>query len=118
MEVIGEATDKATTLNMVKQIKPDVVIIDLDMPNLKGINIINKIASRYPHTKVIALIIHPDKQIISKIFKAGASGYLLKNCKYEDVEHAVRSVVRSKMSLSPKKIDNYMNILYGTRSNA
>jgi DNA-binding NarL/FixJ family response regulator len=123
MKVIGEAINGKTAEDMIKQLSPDVVIIDVNQPDMKGIDqngidTIRQIASMYRHTKVIAFLINPDKQIISMIFKAGASGYLLKNCKCEDVEHAIRSVVRSKISLSPKKIDNYMNILYGTRSNA
>jgi DNA-binding NarL/FixJ family response regulator len=117
MEVIGEAGDRKTTLTMVSQLTPDVVIINVNMPDQNGIDTIRHIIKN-PHIKVIVFLVHPDKQIIKDIFKAGASGYLLKNCRSEDVEHAIRSVIESKISLSPKKIDNYMNILYGTSNNA
>lgn len=117
MEVIGEAGDGKTTMTMVSQLTPDVVIMNVNMPDQNGIDTIRHIIKN-PHIKVIVFLVHPDKQIISKIFKAGASGYLLKNCKCEDIEHAVHSVVSSNISLSPKKIDTYINILSGAGSDA
>lgn len=117
MAVIGEARDGKTTMTMVKQLTPDVVIMNVNMPDQNGIDIIRYII-RNPHIKVITFLTHPDKQIIKKIFKAGASGYLLKNCRYDDVEHVIRNVIKNKFSLSAEKIDNYINLLYGANGNA
>jgi two-component system response regulator NreC len=116
MELIGEAGDGKTLVKMVSQLTPDVVIMSVHLPDQNNIDTIRHITGN-SHIKVIAFLEHPDKQIIKKIFKAGASGYLLKNCRCDDVLHAVRSVITNKFSLSPEKIDNYINILYGANGN-
>lgn len=117
MEVIGDAKDVITTVNMVRQLTPDVVIFNINMPDQNSTDTIRQI-TRNSRVKVIAFLEHSDKQIIKKIFKAGASGYLIKDCHGEDVLHAIRSVISNKLSLSAEKIDNYINILYGAGSNA
>jgi DNA-binding NarL/FixJ family response regulator len=117
MEVIGEAKDGKTAIYMVRQLSPDVAIIDVDLPDMNCIDTMSKITSKFPDVKVIALLVHLDRQVVSKIFKAGASGYLLKDCLCDDVEHAVRTVMKNNISLSAEKIDTYMNILFGANDN-
>jgi DNA-binding NarL/FixJ family response regulator len=118
IEVIGEAKDGKTAVYMVRQLSPDIVIVDVDLPDMNVIDAIRKITARFPDVKVIALLVLPDRQLVSKIFKAGATGYLLKNCQCDDIEHAVRTVMKNNISLSAEKIDTYMNILFGESSNA
>ena len=96
MEVIGEAADGKEALRLVEKLSPDVVIMDISMPSLNGIDATRKIIADHPKIKVIALSMHHDKQFVSEIFKAGASGYLLKDCAFDELEHAVRIVMDGK----------------------
>lgn len=102
MEVIGEAADGITALRLVEELLPDVVIMDISMPDLNGIDATRKIVADHPKIKVIALSMHHDKQFVSEIFKAGASGYLLKDCAFDELEHAVRIVMDGKTYINPQ----------------
>ena len=96
MEVVGEAADGKNALNLVKELSPDMVIMDISMPDLNGIEATRKILADYPHIKVMALSMHYDKHFVSEIFKAGASGYLLKDCAFEEMAHAIRMIIDNK----------------------
>ena len=102
MEVIGEAADGKKALQLVEELSPDVVIMDISMPDLNGIDATRRIISDHPKIKVIALSMHHDKQFVSEIFKAGASGYLLKDCAFDELEHAVRIVMDGKTYINPQ----------------
>jgi len=96
MEVVGEAADGRTAIRLVQELSPDVVIMDISMPDLNGIDATRKIIADYPKVKIIALSMHYDKQFISEIFKAGASGYLIKDSAFDELEHAIRIVMDGK----------------------
>ena len=102
MEVIGEAADGKTALRLVDELSPEVVIMDISMPDLNGIDATRRIIADHPKIKVIALSMHHDKQFVSEIFKAGASGYLLKDCAFDELEHAVRIVMDGKTYINPQ----------------
>ncbi len=102
MEVIGEAADGRTVLTLVKDLSPDIVIMDISMPDLNGIDATRRITAEHPKVKVIALSMHYDKQFVSEIFKAGASGYLLKDCAFDELEHAIRVVIENKTYINPR----------------
>jgi DNA-binding NarL/FixJ family response regulator len=102
MEVIGEAADGRTALMLVQELSPDIVIMDISMPDLNGIDATRKITADYPDVKVIALSMHYDKQFISEIFKAGAAGYLIKDSAFDELEHAVRVVMDNKTYINPQ----------------
>jgi DNA-binding NarL/FixJ family response regulator len=102
MEVIGEAADGRTAIRLAQELKPDVVIMDISMPDLNGIDATRRITAENPNIKVIALSMHYDKQFVSEIFKAGASGYLLKDSAFEELEHAIRIVVDGKTYINPQ----------------
>lgn len=102
MEVIGEAADGITALRLVEELLPDIVIMDISMPDLSGIDATRKIIADHPDIKVIALSMHHDKQFVSEIFKAGASGYLLKDCAFDELEHAIRIVMDGKTYINPQ----------------
>jgi len=72
------------------------------MPSLNGIDATRRIIAEHPKIKVIALSMHHDKQFVSEIFKAGASGYLLKDCAFDELEHAVRIVMDGKTYINPQ----------------
>jgi len=96
MEVVGEAADGKNALNLVKELSPDMVIMDISMPDLNGIEATRRILADYPHIKVMALSMHYDKHFVSEIFKAGASGYLLKDCAFDEMAHAIRMIIDNK----------------------
>ena len=102
MEVICEAANGKEALRLVEELSPDVVIMDISMPDLNGIDATRRIIADNPHIKVIALSMHHDKQFVSEIFKAGASGYLLKDCAFDELEHAVNIVMDGKTYINPQ----------------
>jgi len=105
MEVIGEAENGLTAIQLVSELQPDVVIMDIRMPELNGIEATREIKARVPAVKVIALSMHSDKRFVSGMFGAGASGYLPKACAFEEVVAAVRAVVQNRYYTSPKISD-------------
>ena len=102
MEVVGEAADGRAALSLVQELSPDIVIMDISMPDLNGIDATRKITADHPNVKVIALSMHYDKQFISEIFRAGASGYLIKDSAFDELEHAVRIVMENKTYINPQ----------------
>lgn len=102
MEVIGEAADGRTALMMVQKLSPDVVIMDITMPDCNGIDATRKILADHPNIKVIALSMHRDKQFVSEIFRAGACGYLIKDSAFDELEHAIRVVMEGKTYINPQ----------------
>jgi DNA-binding NarL/FixJ family response regulator len=102
IEVVGEAEDGRKAMQLVQELEPDIVIMDITMPNLNGIDATNKITSEFPKVKVIALSIHSHRQFISRMLKAGASGYVLKECLFDEIVKAINTVVRGGTYLSQK----------------
>jgi DNA-binding NarL/FixJ family response regulator len=102
LEVVGEAEDGREALALVRDILPDVLITDIAMPNLNGVDATRKIVSEYPNVKVIALSVHSNRAFVADMLKAGASGYVLKECSFDELIEAVRTVVAGGMYLSPK----------------
>jgi two-component system response regulator NreC len=101
MEVIAEADNGRKVLKKAQELLPDVIIMDLSMPELNGIEATRQILSGVPETKVIALSMHSDSLFVLNMIKAGASGYLLKDCALEELIKAIRTVVSRKTYLSP-----------------
>jgi two-component system response regulator NreC len=101
MEVVGEADNGRTTLRLAQEKKPHVVIMDITMPDLNGIEATRQILAESPEVKVIALSMHSDSLFVLNMLKAGASGYLLKDCALEELVKAIRTVVAQKTYLSP-----------------
>ncbi len=101
MEVVGEADNGRAVIRLVQDHAPQVVIMDISMPDLNGIEATRLILSETPGIKVIALSMHSDSLFVLNMFKAGASGYLLKDCALEELVKAVRTVMARKIYLSP-----------------
>jgi two-component system response regulator DegU len=93
MKVVAEAETGSSAIALTGKHRPDVVVMDINMPDLNGIDATGQIVADFPGTKVIALSMHSDKQFVNAMLKAGASGYLLKDRSFEQVVRAIRSVV-------------------------
>ncbi len=100
VEVVGEAKDGREATEKAKKIKPDVVLIDIGMPEMNGIEATRIIKKDNPKIKVIAVSMHSDRQFVKGALEAGADGYLLKNCTYRQLIDAIQSVISGKKYLS------------------
>jgi DNA-binding NarL/FixJ family response regulator len=102
MEVVADVENGREAARLAKQLQPDVVVMDISMPDLNGIEAARRVASDAPEAKVIALSMHSDRQFVSEMLKAGAAGYVLKDCATDELLQAVRTVVGGHTYLSPR----------------
>ena len=102
MEVVGEAEDGRKAFDLVRELLPDIVITDITMPNLNGVDATRQIVRQFPKVKVIALSIHSNRAFVADMLKAGASGYVLKECTFDELVEAIQMVVDGGVYLSPK----------------
>ena len=105
IEIIAEASDGRTSVELAIKLKPDVIIMDVAMPDMNGIEATRQIIEKSPKIKVIALSMHSDKQFILEMLNAGASGYLLKDCAFHELINAIHSVASNRSYLSPEIAD-------------
>lgn len=101
-EVVGEAGTGETAVQLATRLLPDTILMDISMPGLNGIEATRQITSENPAVKVIALSMHSDRHHVLEMFKAGASGYVLKDDAFEEVMHAIQTVVANKTYLSAR----------------
>lgn len=101
MEVVAEAGDGRTALLLVKKHAPQIAIMDITMPDLNGIEATRKMCDESPGTRVIALSMHADKRFVAEMLAAGARGYLLKDCAFEELERAIGTVLADNIYVSP-----------------
>jgi len=101
-EVVGEAENGRKAVQMVQEKTPDVVVMDVSMPDLNGMEATTQIIESLPETKVIALSMHSDKRFVMGMLRAGASGYLLKDCASQELANAIFQVAGGKKYLSPE----------------
>lgn len=102
MEVTGEAKDGDEAVELAGKLSPDIVILDIGMPHLNGIEAARRIREKSGAPRIIMLSMYSDKRFIAESFSAGASGYLLKECAFDEVADAVRVVKSGKTYLSPQ----------------
>jgi two-component system response regulator NreC len=100
MKVVAEAESGRDAVRLVRELSPQVVIMDVGMPDLNGIEATRQILQEFPETKVIALSMHSDRRFVTNMIKAGASGYLLKDSAFEELATAIRVVMARKTYLS------------------
>jgi DNA-binding NarL/FixJ family response regulator len=101
MEIVGEAANGREAVESAEQLRPDIVIMDVAMPELNGIEATRRLTTSQPHTRVIALSMHKDSVYVRESLRAGARGYLLKESGAEDLVKAVRAVAGGESWLSP-----------------
>jgi len=113
MEVVAEAENGRAAVTLAKQLAPDIVIMDISMPDLNGIEAARHIIADAPRVRIIALSMHSDSHYVKELFKAGASGYLLKDCAFEELANAIHTVAADQIYLSPRishvVIHDYLN---------
>ncbi|MGC9317773.1 MAG: response regulator [Armatimonadota bacterium] len=102
MEVIAEAENGREAVSLVQELRPQVVVMDVAMPDLNGIEACRMINDDVPTTRVLALSMHADKHYAAGMLGAGAAGYLLKDCAFEELADAIRRVHNGRTYLSPE----------------
>lgn len=105
-EVVGEGEDGDQAVQLVRTLQPDVVIMDINMPNMNGVEATRALIEKYPDTKIIILSIHDDENYVSHALQTGASGYLLKEMDVEALIEAVKVVAEGGSYLHPKVTHN------------
>jgi DNA-binding NarL/FixJ family response regulator len=115
IEVVGSVEDGRKAADIARELAPDLVIMDISMPNLNGIDATRKIVEEMGDVKVIALSIHSSRHFVAEMLKAGASGYILKECLFDELVEAIKTVLNGGTYLSPKMtgvvIDDYVKRL-------
>ena len=113
IEVIGEAGDGEEAVALVKELKPDVAIMDVRMPRMSGIEATRKIKAECPEVAVLALTAHDDDEYVFALLESGANGYLLKTAEIEELVKAIRAVHAGQPALDPlvtqKVVSQFMN---------
>jgi len=102
LEVVAEAANGREAVRAARELRPDVALICVTMPELNGIEATRQIKTHAPNTKVIALSVHSDGEMVTEMLKAGASGYLLATCDVKELLHAMRTVLAGQTYLSPE----------------
>ncbi|MFN3325099.1 MAG: response regulator [Bryobacteraceae bacterium] len=105
MEIVGEASHGREAVELAQSLRPDVVVMDVAMPELNGIEATRRIAASSPRSRVLALSMHKDSVYVREILRAGARGYLLKDSIDRDLLAAIRSVARGEGYISPAVSD-------------
>jgi DNA-binding NarL/FixJ family response regulator len=101
MEVVGGAANGRQAMAMIRELMPDVVLMDITMPELNGLNAVGQIATEFPLVRVIMLSMHDNEEYFRQALQAGAAGYLVKDADPAELEMAIRSVARGGSYLSP-----------------
>lgn len=102
LEVVGEAANGREAVRLARDLTPTVVVMDVSMPDLNGVEATRRILKRSPKAKVIALSMHSDRRFVVEMLRAGAQGYLLKDCAYDELVRAIRTVAGGRVYLSPR----------------
>ncbi|MGB9678243.1 MAG: response regulator [Candidatus Ratteibacteria bacterium] len=101
-EIVGEAEDGREAIKCVEMLKPDLIIMDLSMPRMNGMEAIREIKRISKETKVVVLTVHKNEEYILATFKAGAEGYVLKDSSYKELMMAIQNVLKGKRFISPE----------------
>ncbi len=102
IEVVGEACDGRTAIDLVRTLSPNVVVMDIGMPEMNGVDATRQIRTGYPKVKVIVLSTHTDKRYVHHALEAGACGYVLKIAAHDELVRAIRSASVGRTYLSPE----------------
>ena len=111
MEVVGQASDGHLAVELARELTPNVVLMDVSMPTLNGIEATRAVLRESPGSRVIALSMHSAKRYVREMFRAGASGYLLKDCEFDELVQTIRLIAEGQTYISPSisriVVENY-----------
>jgi two-component system, NarL family, response regulator DegU len=108
-DVVGEASDGAEAVDMASELNPDVILMDVTMPELDGVEATRLVKAANPAIRVIMLTMHADQEVLAAAIRSGASGYLVKDCSTEEIAEAIRSAVSGETTLSPALAASMLN---------
>ncbi len=104
--VAGEAGNGIEAVDLAKKIHPDIIIMDINMPDLNGIEATSRIISEMPGSRVLALSMYADRGFLIKMLKAGAKGYLLKDCASDELVNAIKVILKNRIYISHSLVDD------------
>ena len=108
-EVVGEAGDGREAIRLVRDLEPDVVVMDVGMPELNGVEAARQVVRDHPQVRVVALSMHADRRFVTGMLEAGAAGYVLKGAVFEELVEAIRAVRSGRVYTSQKVTDMVMS---------
>jgi DNA-binding NarL/FixJ family response regulator len=112
VEVVGEASDGLEAVALVEQLKPDVVLMDIVMAGLNGIDATQRIRQKSPECLIVAISMHSDRRYVANMLRAGANGFLLKDCAFTELLQALETVCAGRAYISPQiaktVLDDYL----------
>ena len=100
-DVVGEAPDGEEAVRLADSLRPDVILMDVTMPDVDGVEATRRIHQQHPEIRIVMLTMHADQSVIAEALRAGASGYLVKDCSTEEIAEAVRMAANDDSTLSP-----------------
>jgi len=102
--LVGEATGGYETIEKVSLLQPDILVLDISMPDLDGISVVKKLIPQFPALKILILTLHDDKALLREAIKSGASGYILKQAAESDLSMAINVIMRGDMYVEPSML--------------
>lgn len=99
--VVGEASDGSEAIAKVVELKPDIVLMDLSMPNIGGVEATRQLSQTEPNARILILTVHEDESLLKEVIRMGAAGYIIKRASQEDLIHAIRVVARGDLYVHP-----------------
>lgn len=122
VEIVGEASNGRMAVRLARELSPDLVVMDIGMPELNGMDATRQIRAELPHVKVLAVSMHSDRQYVSGMLSAGASGYVVKDSAFAELAQAVQVIMKGGRYLSPEivgiVVDDYVERLTPTPGSA
>jgi len=101
-DVVGEARDGEEAIRLADDLQPDVILMDVTMPEMDGVEATRQIKKNRPEVRIVMLTMHADQEVLASAIRAGASGYLVKDCSTEEIASAVRMAASGETALSPQ----------------
>jgi two-component system, NarL family, response regulator DegU len=101
-DVIGEARDGDEAIRLAEELQPEVILMDVTMPEVDGVEATRQIRQQFPEIRIVMLTMHADQEVLAAAIRAGASGYLVKDCSTEEIASAVRMAASGETALSPQ----------------
>ena len=101
-DIVGEARDGAEAVELAAALRPDVILMDVTMPEMDGVEATRQIKARHPEIRIVMLTMHADQDVLADAIRAGANGYLVKDCSTDEIASAIETVAGGETALSPR----------------